>query len=131
MILQVLPPPRKPGRWTWAVAGRLCSRTFVAVTLLWVVALVGWPERHRCIGSADGLTGELFFEEWRGMLHESRRCGTLAELAERAGVSSGRIYNAGEPEAMPTPGGLGGRSWWQTLYHRDADLRVLWDALSP
>ena len=41
---QVLPPPRKPGRWTWAVAGRLCSRTFVAFALLWVGALVGWPE---------------------------------------------------------------------------------------
>ena len=39
-------PPRKPGRWTWAVVGRLCSRTVVAVTLLWLVALIGWPERH-------------------------------------------------------------------------------------
>ena len=56
MQTPVLPPPRKPGRWTWAVAGRLCGRTFVAVTLLSLVALVGWPEKH-IVGFCGGGSG--------------------------------------------------------------------------
>ena len=46
--------PRKPGRWTWAVAGRLCGRAFVAFVLL---ALVGWPERHEYVDNFRGVRG--------------------------------------------------------------------------
>ena len=31
---------------TWAVAGRLCRRSLLALVLVWLVALVAWPERH-------------------------------------------------------------------------------------
>ena len=44
---QVLPPPRKPGRWTWAVAGRLCRRAALGLPLALLVAFVAWPERPR------------------------------------------------------------------------------------
>ncbi len=39
--------PRVPRLLSWAVLGRVFGRGVAAVTLLAVVALVAWPERHR------------------------------------------------------------------------------------
>ncbi len=40
-------PPRKPGALTLATLSRLGGRVVCGLTLAWLVALVGWPERHR------------------------------------------------------------------------------------
>ena len=109
----VLPPPRKPGRLTWAVVGRLCGRTFVAVTLLWLVALVGWPERH-----------------FRPFHYPARKgIPTERELARYIALTA-KLFRRPEPPASarvllsPQDGGS------ILVCHRDASLRVLWDALA-
>ena len=38
--------PRAPRRFSWAIAGRLVRGVAVAFMLVWLVALVAWPERH-------------------------------------------------------------------------------------
>ena len=91
-----------------AVAGRVCSRTFVAVTLLWVVALVGWPERTGtyCVRPGDSAR----------VIAEDRRA-----IAQGVPV----IVYDDEP--------ADGRQecWWVPIYYCDADLHVLADALAP
>ncbi len=38
-------PPRRPSRLTWPVFSRLLGRLLAGLALVWVVALVAWPER--------------------------------------------------------------------------------------
>ena len=39
-------PPRAPRRFSWAIAGRVAGRVFAGFMLVWLVALVAWPEKH-------------------------------------------------------------------------------------
>ncbi len=39
-------PPRRPSRLTWPVLSRLLGRVLAGLALVWVVALVAWPEKH-------------------------------------------------------------------------------------
>ena len=43
-------PPRRPSRLTWPVFARLLGRVLAGLALVWVVALVAWPENHRPFG---------------------------------------------------------------------------------
>ncbi len=38
-------PPRRPSRLTWPVLARLLGRSLAGLALVWMVALVAWPER--------------------------------------------------------------------------------------
>ncbi len=39
-------PPRKPGALTLSTLSRLGGRVVCGLALVWIVALVGWPERR-------------------------------------------------------------------------------------
>ncbi len=39
-------PPRRPSRLTWPVLSRLLGRSLAGLALVWMVALVAWPERR-------------------------------------------------------------------------------------
>ncbi len=45
-------PPRRPSRLTWPVLARLLGRSLAGLALVWMVALVAWPENHRSVGLA-------------------------------------------------------------------------------
>ena len=48
-------PPRKPGALTLPTLSRLAGRVVCGLALVWMVALVGWPERP--IASVAGKVG--------------------------------------------------------------------------
>ena len=105
----VSPEPRKPGRWTWAVVGRLCSRTFVAVTLLWLVALVGWPEQNwSCIPCQLAMG-----RSWR-------------QVVMPPGMTT--FSGGGRPTHVVESDGT---RVWTCDCSRDGSLRVLWEVLFP
>ncbi len=86
------------------MAGRLCGRTFVAFVLVWLLALVGWPERHVLL-TVNG---------------NPARWSALAEP------------NPYRLRFVLTEPASGSRSAARVLeYGRDASLRVLADALFP
>ena len=43
-------PPRAPRRLSWAIAGRVAGKALQGLTLVLLVALVAWPERHVRLG---------------------------------------------------------------------------------
>ena len=61
-------PPRRPSRLTWPVLARLLGRVLAGLALVWVVALVAWPENHRHVG---GTTVRLMLD--RQMVNNKRR----------------------------------------------------------
>ena len=102
-----IPPPRKPECWTWAAARRLCGRTVVALTLLWVVALVGWPERRTWLLPAI-----------------LRPVAGFSPPVTSPPVTSWPKDAAVERVESMLP------FFGANVFRRDADLRVLWDALT-
>ena len=57
-------PPRRPSRLTWPVLSRLLGRSLAGLALVWVVALVAWPENHRHIGWSRVNGVQLVVKEW-------------------------------------------------------------------
>ena len=113
-------PPRAPRRLSWAIAGRLTRGVAVAFMLVWLAALIAWPESHMLIGvfrKHDGWPW-LYVESVRKKTAPSGgHWGTYFLTVEdylRSGKAPDGVY-----------GGPGG------AYRRDASLHVLWDALSP
>ena len=48
-------PPHAPRRLTWAIAGRLARGLAIAFMLVWLVALVAWPERREVLYRKRGV----------------------------------------------------------------------------
>ena len=104
-----VPPPRKPGRLTWAVAGRLCGRAVIAFTLLWVVALVAWPAVWRYSGRTRAI----------GLEHPSDIAAALVSYRAHQGLGHVPFV----VRQMP------GMAYDWHIFDRDASLRVLVEAL--
>ena len=94
--------PRAPRRLSWAIAGRLARGVAVAFMLVWLVALVAWPER----------------QDLRARYVQEQR-GVIAHVVSKAGFcwedgtwqwGAYHFWNVRELlESLPP-----GRYWWET-----------------
>ena len=111
-----LQPPRRPGL-TWSGLARVGGRVLAAFALVWLLALVAWPEQRREIGAMLSPEGR---EHWiaQGRTRDSVFGFTLRGIAERKGVSPHRCYI----KYVHTEDG----AWfWCYVYAREASLRAL------
>ena len=122
----VSPDPRKPGRWTWAVVGRLCSRTLVAFALVWVVALVGWPVVFWPAGVWYPEESVMARATGRGAFvrarYPTRRLPSVDALRRDLGATWVQIRLGRWPPATSQDS--------RPIVYRDANLRVLLHAIT-
>ena len=119
-----IPAPRVPGALRWSAVGRVVGRGVTAVTLVALLALVGWPERHvmirdshRCarprrVRYSNSTTGVVVFCSG-DPLHPCSNNGQVISWVDPA-VESRRTYGVG-----PSLHG------WTTTFARDAGLGAL------
>ena len=96
-------PPRRPGL-TWSGLARVGGRVLAAFALVWLAALVAWPERHVTL---------LLFVNANGLLMADDPTGP-------------RPLPGSWNPALPVPEADAPEDLWLTThYYRDSSLRVL------
>ena len=73
-------PPRKPGALTLSTLSRLGGRVACGLALVWMLALVGWPEKHERLFLADCPPPAFFFDGL--MLRDDSPAVLLGKLLE-------------------------------------------------
>ncbi len=125
MLASEIPHPTAPRWLTLSIAMRVCERALLALTFLWVLALVGWPERRvwlghaLCIYDGESLLDDLGHTACRRSFAEGIPWADVPHTA----VSRGFLVDTDPLEFSALLLG-------HPVYHRDASLRVLVDALT-
>ena len=131
-------PPRKPGALTLATLSRLAGRVVCGLALVWMLALVGWPERHERLGFVQ--TPKLFALERAAIEQEraTRPCGceddplccgagagsdagplrvSLEEAAAMFELPTNRVFAREKPPGRPF--------WIEVVYRDDSPAVIL------